>query len=303
MKNRAFLLALMLAALPCRAGELEAWKASAFAAPPGLSSDALSKGFGLAMKGAPSFALPDIFPRYEILPQGLPVPGFQMKSAGEVVARLDLAKDMDKYLATGLVFRTRRGKAFHVAMNRVENCADGSNKCGEQDKYFILFTPDQGELRSANAYAIANYSVFKSGKKDIAFDQDGVVYTVKLRLSGMSVEAVRAGTLEVTCSRQVVFTATVNQLIDALSSQAGTVDMGKRYMAFLGRDLYQTQGQDAYFGKTARLNLIPAGAQNVTEIYTLPLSGMTASGVVYPSFAGYAFRQIPGQAVEIYKLD
>ncbi|MDD5629662.1 MAG: hypothetical protein PHU21_11395 [Elusimicrobia bacterium] len=293
MRIWAPLVALLLAALPCRAAEFEVPSPGALFQEPGRR---------LAYEGGLPFVLPDLFPRLQPMPPPAPVPGMRLKSAGPVVARLDLTKDMDRYLATSLSFRTRSGKSWRVSVNRVENCADGSNRCGEQDRYFVLFTSEQGEMASANVYQIADYSIFKSGKKDIAFDRDGAVYTVKLRLSGLSPQAVRGSRLEITCSRQAVFSATVDQVIGALSQRAAPAAMAKTYMAFLGRDLYQTPARDAYAGQTASLKLIPAGAQDVSELYSLPLSGITAGGVVYSSFPGYAFRRAAGPSVEIYRL-
>jgi len=310
MKSCFFACALAFAAWPCCAAQGGPGQAGGFDIPAALRSEALFQewnqgrtAFGRAPKDMLPFAMPDTLPRFHVLPRGLPVPDMQPKAAGEVVARLDLGKDMDKYLITDLVFRTRGGKAFHIAANRVGNCADGSSSCGEENKYYIIFTTDQGEMYSANAYQIANYSVFKSGKKDIAFDKGAAAYTVRLRLTGMDAAAVRDGSLEISFGRQVLFTATINQIIAALTKEGVPARLDKDYMAFLGRDLLQTPGQDCYFGKTASLNMIPADSQDAGGITTLALSGITAAGVVYAPFKGYAFRQIPGRAVEIYKLN
>jgi len=230
---------------------------------------------------------------------GKQLPFRQSNLIGKAVEllRMDMNAEKDKYMLTGPVLTTQAGRKIHITFSRVENCAKGPD-CTEEDKYFLNFLRDDKKIYGANVYAIANYSIIKTGKAVFKFDDNATLYTVKVMVKDPKNSKI--SDVKIWQDKKEVFSQTIEQILNSMLERNKKVQLKTEFVCFTGSRLYQDKNSNLMVDSGKSLVLLTAvtGA----EFYYLDRAALTETGSVFADLGRYyVFRLLNGKDLSILK--
>ena len=216
------------------------------------------------------------------------------KGTGDVVETVNLAGILNAGFKSGLTFRSS-ANTIHVSGAEALNCADGSTKCSSNDKYFLVFTTEKGQMVLVRAKDVAN-ALFMSGEKEIAFPGDAEKYKVKLNVKLSSPGSSR---LQISGSDREALNISLDDLTAALARKGRALTIGARHNLYYNTGIEQDSKGNGRFTKEKVLIFSPRGS---APNRTVRASGIGASGVLLPGVEkDFGFRLL-GEKLEIYKI-
>ena len=217
-------------------------------------------------------------------------------TAGQVVDRINLEEILNIKLKTKLTFTTSSGDTVHVSAAKAMNCADGSEKCSDNDRSFILFYTDKGGTIFVKGTDIANFSVFMKNEQVRYFKGDPEPYTIKLTVRAL---APRQSVLTVENRGEVVLSFTMDQLAKAHNAKAVKLNAGAHHNLFYNDEVLQDENGNGRFGPGRELSFSPLSSDPVQFVAAKLI---TSSGVTLPQVEkDYGYRIVNG-FLEIYHL-
>ncbi len=205
------------------------------------------------------------------------------------VADIDLKSILNVYSLTDTTFTSASGKVVHVSMNKVSNCPDGAASCDMSKKFAVVLRAGEGPIVGANAYEVANYGIFVSGKRDINID--GTPYTVRLNIDSLDEKKFLESSIEIKQGRKVVFDRKLADVVASMRKRAKIINLSKQYMFFVANDLVHGQGNAIGAKKTASYVFIPNNDQEFQDYMAIPNTTVTKAGVSFPTWQpGFNFR-------------
>lgn len=216
------------------------------------------------------------------------------------VADIDLKSILNVYSMTDTTFTSASGKVVHVSMNKVSNCPDGASSCDMSKKFAVVLRPGNGPVIGANAYEVANYGIFVSGKRNISID--GTAYTVRLNIASLDETKFLESSIEIKQGKQVVFNQKLSAVVNSMRKHAKILNMNKQYMFFVANDLVHGQNNNITAKGTASYIFIPNNDQEFQDYVAIPNTSITKAGVSFPNWVkGYNFRVTDDGHLIIYR--
>ncbi|MEI7527701.1 MAG: hypothetical protein WCK76_02050 [Elusimicrobiota bacterium] len=215
-------------------------------------------------------------------------------AGGETVQTVDLVPILNASFRSGLTFKSS-ANTIHVSGAEALNCPDGGTNCSANDKYFLVFTTEKGQMVLVRAKDVAN-ALFMSGSKDITFPEDTEKYTVKLNVKLTSPGQSR---LQIKGPGREALNITLDDLTGALARKGFGLTVGARHNLYYNTAILQDPKGNGSFSKEKVLIFSPRGSD---PNQTVRASKIDASGVLLPKVEkDFGFRLI-GEKLEIYKI-
>ena len=214
-------------------------------------------------------------------------------AAGPVVETVSLAPILNASYKSGLTFKTS-GHTVNISGAEALNCQKGES-CSSNDKYFLLFTAEDGQTMFVRAKDIAN-ALFMSGSKDISFSGDSDKYTVRLDIKVTSPGQSR---LKIEGHGREVLDISLDDLTAALTKKGHELTVGARHRLYYNTAILQDAAGNGRFAKENVLIFSPRGKDPNQSVRA---SQIGASGVLLPNVEKDLGFRILGGKLEIYKL-
>jgi len=215
-------------------------------------------------------------------------------AGGETVQTVDLGRILNASFKSGLTFKSA-ANTIHVSGAEALNCPDGGTDCSANDKYFLVFTSEKGEMVLVRAKDVAN-ALFMSGSKDISFPGDSEKFTVKLNVKLTSPGQSR---LQIRGPGREALNISLDDLTAALARKGFGLAVGARHNLYYNTAILQDPKGNGRFAKENVLIFSPRGSD---PNQTVRASQIGAAGVLLPNVEkAFGFR-IVGEKLEIYKL-
>ena len=215
------------------------------------------------------------------------------KGIADVVESVDLGGILNASFRSGLTFRSS-ANTIHVSGAEALNCQDGGTGCSSNDKYFLVFTTEKGQMVLVRAKDVAN-AMFMSGEKEITFG-DGDKFKVKLNVKLTSPSQSR---LQVQGAGRDALNVSLADLTGALLKKAFPLTVGARHNLYYNTGIVQDSKGNGSFSKEKVLIFSPRGSD---PNKTVKASEIGSSGVLLPGVENdFGFRLL-GEKLEIYKI-
>lgn len=215
------------------------------------------------------------------------------KGIADVVESVDLGGILNSSFKSGLTFKSS-ANTIHVSGAEALNCQDGGTSCSSNDKYFLVFTTNKGQMVLVRAKDVAN-AMFMSGEKEITFG-DGDKFKVKLNVK---LTSPAQSQLLITGAGREALNVSLADLTGALLKKAFPLTVGARHNLYYNTGIVQDAKGNGSFSKEKVLIFSPRGSD---PNQTVKASAISASGVLLPAVEkNYGFK-LQGEKLEIYKL-